>query len=308
MKPVGGERHVAGCCSSSTSLLGKRMNWSATYELISVCGHCQVVALIAERLIAEVQSETFAVNLKAKSTWAIIAQNCPFNVESKSERVEYSYVRMVLFFCKVCTSNVQWRNQPKIVGAKCLILGEQQYFVGDTASQSTKLLNMLNILGGVLAHWLRLCPYIGTSYIVSNRKQKSCKQSFYFFGRNLQWKGCVTSQLLLLIYVQNVTSETKSNTTKKLLKQFDHWSSSCSSRLMLTPSRSCNFSICFVLFFLFSKWHFVIMQFWSHHIEYYCYRRSTGAGENVGSHLCTEVWAYVLVDTSCLQLLFNFLF
>jgi len=33
----------------------------------------------------------------------------------------------------------QWRSQPKIGGgAKCLILGEQQYFVWDTASQSTK--------------------------------------------------------------------------------------------------------------------------------------------------------------------------
>ena len=43
----------------------------------------------------------------------------------------------------------QWRSQPKIGGgAKCLILGEQQYFVWDTASQSTKWLNTLKIVGG----------------------------------------------------------------------------------------------------------------------------------------------------------------
>jgi len=51
--------------------------------------------------------------------------------------------------------NYQWRSQPKICilrgknfgGPKCLILGEQQYFVWDTASQSTKLLYVLNIWG-----------------------------------------------------------------------------------------------------------------------------------------------------------------
>jgi len=40
----------------------------------------------------------------------------------------------------------QWRTQPKIfLGPKHLILGKQQYFVWDTASQSTKWLDILKI-------------------------------------------------------------------------------------------------------------------------------------------------------------------
>jgi len=40
-------------------------------------------------------------------------------------------------------------------GPKCLILGEQQYFVWDTTTQSTKWLDILNILWGHCP-WLRL--------------------------------------------------------------------------------------------------------------------------------------------------------
>jgi len=51
----------------------------------------------------------------------------------------------------------KWRSQPKIFwGAKnlgwmiCLILGEQQYFVCVTASQSTKWLDLLKIWGDMV--------------------------------------------------------------------------------------------------------------------------------------------------------------
>jgi len=52
----------------------------------------------------------------------------------------------------------QSRSQPKNWGSKCLISGEQQYFVWDTASRSTKWLDMLNILEGTdpWPPWLRL--------------------------------------------------------------------------------------------------------------------------------------------------------
>jgi len=50
----------------------------------------------------------------------------------------------------------QWRSQPKFLGEpknlegmKCLILGEQQYIFGDTASQSEILLLFLKMLGGM---------------------------------------------------------------------------------------------------------------------------------------------------------------
>jgi len=43
------------------------------------------------------------------------------------------------------TSLKFWGRQ-KFEGAKCLILGEQQYFVWDAASQDTKWLAVLNIL------------------------------------------------------------------------------------------------------------------------------------------------------------------
>ena len=56
--------------------------------------------------------------------------------------------------------HIQWRRQSKIYiggqknweGAKCSTFGEQQYFVWDAASQSTKWLNMLwNLVG--IAPW-----------------------------------------------------------------------------------------------------------------------------------------------------------
>jgi len=50
----------------------------------------------------------------------------------------------------------QWRSQTKRSGGpKCLILGEQQYFIWDTASQSTKLLTILKI-GKGMAPWAPL--------------------------------------------------------------------------------------------------------------------------------------------------------
>jgi len=42
-----------------------------------------------------------------------------------------------------------------VANPKCLIFGEQQYFLWDTTSQSTKLLDILNILGA-MAPWLCL--------------------------------------------------------------------------------------------------------------------------------------------------------
>jgi len=51
-----------------------------------------------------------------------------------------------------CCRIIEWRSQPKILlgEAKCLTLGEQQnFFVWDAVSQSTKLLDMLNIWGGM---------------------------------------------------------------------------------------------------------------------------------------------------------------
>jgi len=39
------------------------------------------------------------------------------------------------------------RSQLKRLGRKCLILGEKQYFVWGTSSQSTQLIDMLNIWG-----------------------------------------------------------------------------------------------------------------------------------------------------------------
>jgi len=42
----------------------------------------------------------------------------------------------------------QWRSQPKNLGGpKCLILGEEHYFVWKNASQSTKWLYFLKIRG-----------------------------------------------------------------------------------------------------------------------------------------------------------------
>jgi len=58
----------------------------------------------------------------------------------------------------------QWRSQPKIFwGANLLILSEQQYLVWDTASQSTKWQEMLEIWG----LWLGLC-YLGQDIAASN--------------------------------------------------------------------------------------------------------------------------------------------
>jgi len=54
----------------------------------------------------------------------------------------------------------QGHGQPKILsGSKCLILGEQQYFVSDTASKY-KMIRYSKIFGRAMAPcppWLRLC-------------------------------------------------------------------------------------------------------------------------------------------------------
>jgi len=52
---------------------------------------------------------------------------------------------------------MQWRSQPKILGGpNDYTLNEQQYFVRDTSSQSTKWQAMLKF--GF--HWLRLCSHV----------------------------------------------------------------------------------------------------------------------------------------------------
>ena len=56
---------------------------------------------------------------------------------------------------QLCISGVA---SPKIGGPKCLILGEQHYFVSKNASQSTKWLYFLKIWGG---RW-PLCPSLAT--------------------------------------------------------------------------------------------------------------------------------------------------
>jgi len=53
-----------------------------------------------------------------------------------------------------------WGSKNFFLGAKCLILGEQQYFVWYAGSQNTKCLYMLKIWGvhgPLLPLWLRPC-------------------------------------------------------------------------------------------------------------------------------------------------------
>jgi len=64
--------------------------------------------------------------------------------------------------------SVQWRSQPKIcLGVKylgrpkCVISGEQQYIVLDTASPSTKSLDKLKIWGELLATLMDQCSQVG---------------------------------------------------------------------------------------------------------------------------------------------------
>ena len=57
-------------------------------------------------------------------------------------------------------TEVKARYSPRGVGDKMLTLGKQHYFVWDTASQSTKWLDMLKILGGTFMY---CCPIISRS-------------------------------------------------------------------------------------------------------------------------------------------------
>jgi len=109
--------------------------------------------------------------------------------------------------------NYQWRSQPKICilrgknfgGPKCLILGEQQYFVWDTASQSTKLLYVLNIWGvwPPRSPWLRLwtrcaniwggmAPCTGYAYASYEFKDKRASLVACIFTAGLcnTWSDC----------------------------------------------------------------------------------------------------------------------
>jgi len=64
-------------------------------------------------------------------------------------------------------------------GAKCLILGEKHYFLWDTASQSTKWLDILKCLGTwpPAPPWLRLCTRV--SYNPHNNVSHLAAGLFY---------------------------------------------------------------------------------------------------------------------------------
>jgi len=66
---------------------------------------------------------------------------------------------------------MQWRSQPKILGGpNDYTLNEQQYFVRDTSSQSTKWQAMLKF--GF--HWLRLCSHVKVFFSTSQLLKLSC--------------------------------------------------------------------------------------------------------------------------------------
>jgi len=80
------------------------------------------------------------------------------SVSMQTNTFSYFFVHL-----KFTSAFHQWRSKTAhFEEPKCLVLGEQQYFVCDTASQSTKCLDILKILG-VQAPWAPLAtPMLST--------------------------------------------------------------------------------------------------------------------------------------------------
>ena len=82
------------------------------------------------------------------------------------------WIPRLLHFTQGLNDHGQLVDHNGVASPKCLILREQQYFVWDTASQSTKWLDMLKIWGD-MAPWLRLWYIILQYYFFDQLRLKT---------------------------------------------------------------------------------------------------------------------------------------
>ena len=90
-----------------------------TWNIINQWSFCQFLEYQAPSTNAKPPIENFSSDGSESAAYSSFVHKKPNLTQMKQE---FKYLR------------AQWHGQPKISRSKCLILGEQQYFVWDTAS------------------------------------------------------------------------------------------------------------------------------------------------------------------------------